>query len=405
MQNKIYLDYAATTPCDDLVIHEMIPYMGRIFGNPNSLHSYGIDARNALDNARSQIAKLLGSDDCEIIFTSGATESSNISILRTMKYFANRGKSHCLTLKTEHKATLTCFERLRREGYDAELLDVNKQGLLDLEYLESSITDKTALLSICLVNNETGVIQDIENISKICRNKGILLHVDGTQGFGKIPLNMKVLDIDFMSASGHKIYGPKGIGILYCKKENRKYLRIPNANPDVEFGIRAGTVPVALCVGFGKAAVLASKSMNSNIEHIKALREYFIESITSELKEIYINGSPDHNYPGIINVSFRGCEGEALMMEAKNIAVSSGSACTSNKLSLSHVLSAMGISPDIAQSSLRVSIGKMTTKADIDIAISDLVAATNKLRAMSPIWDMIKSGMDIDSIFRRSGGN
>lgn len=405
MQDIIYLDYASTTPCDPEVVNEMLPYFSDIFGNPNSLHTYGTKAKTALDKARGRIQDLINAEFDEIIFTSGATQSIQIVLQRTMKSISANGKNGLTTLKTEHKATLDTATLIKSEGFELNFVEVKKDGLLDINNLENNLPENTVLFSVCMVNNETGVLQDIKKITEICHKKGILIHVDATQAFGKIHINVKDLDIDFMSTSGHKIYGPKGIGILFCKKSNMKYLRVPRANHEVEFGIRAGTVSVALCVGFGKAAEIANTEIDKNLAHITKLRKMLIEGITSELDEIYINGSEEHNYPGIVNISFRGCEGEALMMESKRIAVSSGSACTSNKLSISHVLDAMGIPPDIAQSSLRITIGKLTSESDIKTAIEDLTKATKKLRQMSPIWDMIKSGMDIDNIFKRRSQN
>jgi cysteine desulfurase len=314
-----------------------------------------------------------------------------------------KGNKCFLTIKTEHKSILNIGLLLKQYGMNIKLLGVNNDGILDLNYLDENLNECSGLFSVCFVNNETGVLQDIKKISEICHKKNVLLHVDATQALGKIPIDVKDLDIDFMSASGHKIYGPKGIGILYSKKENMKYLRVPGANPEVEFGIRAGTVNVPLCVGMGKACSLAKSEMSESLKKITKLREMFIKGITSKLDEIYINGSEEHNYPGIINISFRGCEGEALMMEAHRISVSSGSACTSNKLTISHVLDAMNVPPDIAQSSLRITIGRMTSESDIEIAIEDLVNATNKLRDMSPVWDMIKSGIDVNSVFKDRG--
>lgn len=395
MKYPIYLDYAATTPCATNVFDVMAPYFYQKFGNPNSLHFYGNEAIEGLDEARRQVVDLINADFDEIIFTSGSTEASNISIIRTILSI----KKDFITTKTEHKSILDIANHLKMNGTKIVLLDIQKDGLLDLNYLEQNLNENSGLVSICLVNNETGVLQDIKKITEICHKNGTLVHIDATQGFGKIPIDVKNIPVDFMSVSGHKIYGPKGIGALYCKKSNMKYLRVPRANHEVEFGIRAGTVPVALCVGMGYAAYLAKNDMEQNLKHISELREMFIKGIMSQLDEIYINGSTEKNYPGIINMSFRGCEGEALMMEAKRIAVASGSACTSNKLSISHVLDAMKIPADIAQSSLRISIGKDTTKSNIEIAIEDLVNATKKLRDISPVWDMIKSGVDIDSIF------
>ena len=397
----IYLDYAATTPCDAAVLQEMLPYFTEVFGNPNSLHKFGMDAKDALDVARMRVADALNANFEEIIFTSGATESTNIAVIRTMKSLQKAGKSRFLTLPTEHKATLTVANYLKSNGFNVEFLEVNREGILEIETLQNALNDNVGMLSICHINNETGTMQDIRNIIDICHKHGVLVHVDATQSLGKTKIDVQDLDIDFLSASGHKVYAPKGIGILFCKKANKKYLRVPRANPEVEFGIRAGTIPVCLCVGMGKAIEIANKDIDKNWQHAVKLRNIFIDGIKSQLEEIYINGSEKSNYPGIINMSFRGCEGEALMMEAKHIAVSSGSVCTSNVLSISHELDAMKVPADIAQSSLRITIGKSTTEADIRVAIDDLVSATKKLRNMSPVWDMIKAGIDIDSVFKR----
>ncbi|MDR3224339.1 MAG: cysteine desulfurase [Holosporales bacterium] len=400
-KNVIYLDYAATTPCDTRVLAEMIPYFCDVFGNPNSLHSYGIDALDGVDKARIRIKGLLHSKFEETVFTSGATESNKIAIVRTMQALAKSGKNHFITLKTEHKSVIDCVDYLKRNGIETTLLDVQHDGLLDLDHLADSIKDNTGLVSFCFVNNETGTIQDAKKIVEICRDKGTLVHTDATQAFGKIPIDVSDLDVDFLSASGHKIYGPKGVGIFYFKHSNRKFISIPGANHEVEFGIRSGTVPVALCVGMGIAAEIANAEMAENLKHVRKLRKQFIDGIHASLDETYINGSETSNYPGIINMSFRGCEGEALMMEASGIAVSSGSACTSNKLTISHVLAAMQIPADIAQSSLRITIGKSTTEQDIDVAINELIVASKKLRAISPVWDIIISGSNVDSIFSK----
>lgn len=397
----IYLDYAATTPCDATVLKEMLPYFTNVFGNSNSLHKFGMDAKDALDIARTRIAEAINSGFEEIIFTSGATESINIAVVRTMKSLQKSGKNKFLTLATEHKATLTVANDLKSNGFDIEFLRVNYEGILEIETLENSLNDQVGMLSICHINNETGTMQDIRSIIEICHKHNVLVHVDATQSLGKTKIDVQDMDIDFLSASGHKLYAPKGIGVLFCKKTNMKHLRVPKANPEVEFGIRAGTVPVCLCVGMGKAIEIANKDIDKNWQHALKLRKIFVDGIESQLDEIYINGSEQSNYPGIINMSFRGCEGEALMMEAKHIAISSGSACTSNILSISHVLDAMGIPADIAQSSLRITIGKDTTEDNIAVAVEDLVNATKKLRNMSPVWDMIKAGIDIDSVFKR----
>ena len=400
MRDIVYLDYAATTPCDSIVVEEMLPYFSLNFGNPNSIHKFGMEAKDALDIARNRIKEVINSDFDEVIFTCGATESTKIALTRTAQSLLKSGKNRFLTLTTEHKATLTIANYLKSNGFDVEFLSVQNDGLLDLNLLNNSLNEKTGILSVCLTNNETGTTQNIKQITDICHKHGVLVHVDATQSFGKIKLDVKDIDVDFMSASGHKIYGPKGIGLLFCKKSNMKHLRVPKANHEVEFGIRDGTVPVPLCVGFGKAAEIANSNIEKNLKHVTELRKILIDGITSQLEEIYINGSMYSNYPGIVNMSFRGCEGEALMMEANKIAISSGSACTSNSLSVSHVLDAMGIPADIAQSSLRITIGKSTSKSDIEIAIENLVNATKKLRKMSPVWDMIKAGVDIDSVFK-----
>ena len=287
----IYLDYAATTPCDAVVLQEMLPYFSEIFGNPNSLHQFGMEAKDALDIARNRIAEAINSDFEEVIFTSGATESTNIAITRTMKSLQKSGKNRFLTLPTEHKATLTVANYLKNNGFDTEFLDVNREGILEIATLENALDEQVGMLSICHINNETGTMQDIRNIINICHKHNVLVHVDATQSLGKTKIDVKDLDIDFLSASGHKVYAPKGIGVLFCKKANMKYLRVPRANPEVEFGIRAGTVPVCLCVGMGKAVEIANKDIEKNWRHATKLRQIFIDKIKSQLDEIYINGS------------------------------------------------------------------------------------------------------------------
>ena len=397
--NNIYLDYAATTPCDERVLESMIPYFTKKFGNPNSLHYYGVESANDLFDARKNISDFIKSLPEEIVFTSGSTESNKIIIKRVAKRMLKKGKNHVLTTKTEHKSVLDAFEDLKKEGIEVTFLDVLQDGLINLDLLKYSIKDNTSLVSVCFVNNETGVLQNIKEISKICHERGALFHTDATQALGKIDIDVKDLGIDFLSGSGHKIYAAKGIGLLFFAKNHINLLKKPRANNDVEFGIRAGTVPVALCVGFSRAISIAKEEMAEDYKRIKMLRDKLVNSLKS-LDEIYFNGSVESNYPGITNVSFRGVEGEALMMESKRICVASGSACTSNKLSISHVLDAMGIKADIAQSSIRISIGKFTTESDIENAVEDLIFATNKLRAMSPVWDMVKQGLDLDAIFK-----
>ena len=397
MIKPVYLDYAATTPCDPKVLQKMIPYFTEAYGNMNSLHYYGAEALEAVYDARTQISKDINSEFNEIIFTSGATESSSIAILRSIK----RLKQDFFTAKSQHASIIGIVHELQSSNYNVHFLNINRSGILDLNYLEEQLKQYKGLVSVCLVNNETGTLQNIKPIVELCHKYGSLIHVDATQAYGKLHLDMKELDIDFMSASGHKIYGPKGIGILFCKKSNLKYIRIPRSNPDVEFGIRAGTIPVPLCIGFAEASKISHEYIDQELERILKLRQLFIDNIKSNLEEIYINGSETSNYPGITNISFRGCEGEALMMESSRIAISSGSACTSNKLTISHVLAAMGVPPDIAQSSLRITFGRYTTERDIRIAVEDLIKATLKLRSVSAIWDMIKSGIDVNKVFER----
>ena len=393
----IYLDYAATTPCDTRVVECMLPYFSELYGNSNSFHIYGSQALEGLHNARCQIATNLNAEPKEVIFTSGASESNRIAILRTVE----RLKSDFFTAKTQHTSVMSLVTNLRNTGANVHYLKVGSDGILDLDFLEQELQKSKGLISICWVNNETGTMQNIKTIATLCHKYGSLIHVDGTQAFGRIHVDAKDLDVDFMSASGHKIYGPKGIGILYCKSSVAKYVRIPRANPDVEFGIRAGTVPIPLCVGMAEASRIAKSYIDSELVRLRKIRNDFINTMKNNLEEIYVNGSETSNYPGIINMSFRGCEGEALMMESPRIAISSGSACTSNKLTISHVLGAMGIDPDIAQSSLRITMGRPTTESDMQIASEDLTIATKKLRAMSPIWDMIKAGVDINKTFKR----
>ena len=399
-EDRVYLDYSSTTPCEQAVVDAMLPYFTTIFGNPNSLHQYGDVAAEALASARLDVAQLINAESDEIIFTSGATEANKIIIERVMKSCAKSKKNHFITFKAEHKSVLGCGAIVAEHGAEVSIIDVDKDGRINFETFRNALKENTGLVSVCFVNNETGVLQDIKQLATICHEKNIFLHTDATQALGKIAIDVRDLDIDFLSASSHKIYGPKGVGILFCRKKLRKILKVADANSAVEFGIREGTVPVALCVGMGKAASLIKNDIAKNLTYIAKLRDRLIHGLQSQLEEIVINGS-HQNYPGIVNISFRGCEGEALMMEAQKIAVSSSSACTSSKLSASHVLAAMNVSHDIAQSSLRITIGKRTTEREIDIAIEELVFATNKLRAISPIWDMIKEGVDVAKAFEK----
>lgn len=402
----VYLDYAATTPCDDFVLSEMFDAYRNCFGNPNSLHKYGEYAATLLSVARSNICSILNANNYEIIFTSGATESINIALSRTMQKMSSSGRNHIITFATEHKATIDAVKFLERFcNVEVSILGVDEDGIIDIAGVENVIKSSTAMISVCHVNNETGTLQDIRALSVLCKKYDVILHLDATQSFGKMAIDVDNDGIDMMSISAHKIYGPKGIGILYCRKKLQSNLRVPGGNLDIEYGIRLGTQPVPLCVGMGAAAKIAKSKMIDDYARITKLRNRFVSGVKGQLSEIYINGSESSNFPGIINMSFRGCEGEALMMEANNIAIASGSACTSNKLTISHVLDAMHVKHDIAQSSLRISIGRYTTEEEVDIAIESLVSATNKLRDISPVWDMIQDGIDLDEFFADSIGH
>jgi cysteine desulfurase len=369
----------------------MIPYFTHKFGNANSQHFYGNESLIALSHSREKVAEILNSDFEEVVFTSGATESNRMVL-------TNCGEEkRVVSLKTEHKSVVDICSNMK-EGL---LLDVETNGKLNIELLKETLQEgNISLVSICFVNNETGVTQDIKKIADVCHEHGVLIHTDATQAFGKLKIDVKDLGVDFLSASGHKIYGPKGVGILYYNKKHHKKLRIRLANHAVEFGIRAGTSAIPLCIGLAKAASILADEMDENIIRIAGLRNHLIETIQNSIEETYVNGANDDNYPGIVNISFRGCEGEAIMMEASQICVSSGSACTSNKLTISHVLDAMKVPSDTAQSSIRVSIGKHTSRNDIEIAAEDLIKATNKLRDMSSVWEMIKRGDDIEEVFK-----
>ncbi|MDR1488141.1 MAG: aminotransferase class V-fold PLP-dependent enzyme [Holosporales bacterium] len=395
MFKPIYLDYAATTPCDERVLAEMLPYFGEKFGNSSSSHYYGLSAFEDLSLAREKIAAIINAEFDEIVFTSGATESTRIVIERVCSK-----ENVIITLKTEHKSVFESCNLVKNSVF----LDVLPNGLLDHNLLRENIVKHEAkLVSICFINNETGVVQNVKEISKICHEHGALLHIDATQALCKVPIDVKNLECDFISASGHKIYGPKGVGLVYFNRKHYKLIKQKGeTNADPEFGIRGGTIPVPLCIGFCAACNITNQEILDNLKHIENLRTILVNGIRKNLEEIYINGENPSNYPGIVNISFRGCEGEALMMEASRICISSGSACTSNRLTISHVLEAMNVLPDIAQSSLRISIGKNTSESDINIAIEDLVAATKKLRKMSPLWEMIKNGIDVNSVFKDS---
>jgi len=394
----VYLDYQATTPTDPRVVETMLPYFNARFGNPHSRsHAYGWRAEDAVEHAREQIASLIKANPKELIFTSGATESNNLA-LKGVAYFYKDKKNHIITCVTEHKCVLDACRHLEQEGFRVTYLPVGANGLIDLERLKATIDDKTALVSIMAVNNEIGVIQPIREIGRICRERGVFFHTDCAQAVGKIPLDVEDMNIDLMSISGHKIYGPMGIGALYVRRRPRVRL-VPLINAGgQERGMRSGTLPLPLCVGLGAACAIAEKEMGAEAERLKAMRDRLYNRLKQRLPEIYLNGDLDHRIPGNLNISFAYVEGEGLMMGLKDLAVSSGSACTSASLEPSYVLRALGVEEELAHTSLRLGLGRFTTEAEVDYAADRIAAEVERLRAMSPLWEMAREGIDIKSI-------
>jgi cysteine desulfurase len=394
----IYLDYQATTPMDPRVLEAMMPYFTYKFGNPHSRsHSYGWEAEEGVEKARGQLAKLIGADDKEVIFTSGATESNNLAIRGVAEFYKDR-KNHIVTTVTEHKCVLDTCRHLEQNGFEVTYLPVQKNGLIDLEELRSAITDKTVVVSIMAVNNEIGVIQPLEEIGKICREKKTFFHTDAAQAAGKIPLDVEAMNIDLMSISGHKIYGPKGIGALYVRRKPRVRLVPLIVGGGQERGFRSGTLPTPLCVGLGEAAEICMKEMAGEAVRIKKLQERMLKGLNAKLPEIFVNGDLERRIPGNLNISFAHVEGESLMMGIKGLSVSSGSACTSASLEPSYVLRALGVEEEMAHTSLRIGLGRFTTEQEVDTAVADLVHHVTKLREMSPLWEMSQEGIDIKSI-------
>ena len=394
----IYLDYQATTPMDPRVLEAMMPYFTYKFGNPHSRsHSYGWEAEEGVEKARGQLAKLIGADDKEVIFTSGATESNNLAIRGVAEFYKDR-KNHIVTTVTEHKCVLDTCRHLEQNGFEVTYLPVRKNGLIDLEELRAAITDKTVVVSIMAVNNEIGVIQPLEEIGKICREKKTFFHTDAAQAAGKIPLDVEAMNIDLMSISGHKIYGPKGIGALYVRRKPRVRLVPLIVGGGQERGFRSGTLPTPLCVGLGEAAEICMKEMAGEAVRIKKLQERMLKGLNAKLPEIFVNGDLEHRIPGNLNISFAHVEGESLMMGIKGLSVSSGSACTSASLEPSYVLRALGVEEEMAHTSLRIGLGRFTTEQEVDTAVADLVHHVTKLREMSPLWEMSQEGIDIKSI-------
>lgn len=399
MKLPIYFDYAATCPVDERVAEKMVQCMTMdgTFGNPASRsHRYGWQAEEAVDTAREQIADLLNADPREIVITSGATESDNLAIKGAAHFYGKKGK-HIITCKTEHKAVLDTCRQLEREGYEVTYLAPEANGLIDLNKLQDAMREDTVLVSIMHVNNEIGVIQDISAIGELCRERKIIFHVDGAQSVGKLPIDVQEMKVDLISISGHKMYGPKGVGALYVRRKPRIRLEAQMHGGGHERGFRSGTLATHQIVGMGEAARVANQDMQKDFEHAKALRNRMLEGL-KELEALTINGDLDQRLPNNLNVSFAFVEGESLLMSLKDLAVSSGSACTSASLEPSYVLRALGLDDELAHSSVRFSFGRYTTEEEVDYAVEQIIAAVNKLRDMSPLWDMYKEGVDLSTV-------
>jgi len=394
----IYLDYQSTSPVDPRVADAVYKSMQEDFGNPHSrTHSFGWNAEEKVEIARKQIADLINADPKEIFFTSGATESNNIAIKGVANFYKNSGKNHIITVATEHKCVLNSVRDLEQEGFTTSFLGVNKNGLIDLNQLESLITDKTSLVSVMAINNEIGVIQPLKEIGQLCRKFGVFFHSDCAQAFGKIALDVNDLNLDLMSISGHKIYAPKGIGAIFVRRKPRVRIKPLFSGGGQERGIRCGTVPTSLALGLGLASEIAKNEMTKDHQHIKKLSDKFLKEIL-KLSHIYLNGDEVNRYCGNLNLSFAGIEGESLIMAIKDLGVSSGSACTSASLEPSYVLHALGVDEDLAHTSIRFGIGRFTTEEEIDYAINLINQKVNRLREMSPLWEMIQEGIDLKSI-------
>ena len=399
MKLPIYLDYAATTPVDQRVADEMMQCltMDGNFGNPASRsHRFGWQAEELVDQARNDIADLINADPREIVFTSGATESNNLAIKGAANFNKKKGK-HIITVKTEHKAVLDTFRELERQGFEATYLEVEENGLLDLKKLEAAMRDDTVLVSVMHVNNELGVIQDITTIGEMCRERKIMFHVDAAQSAGKVKIDLQELKVDFMSFSAHKIYGPKGIGALYVRRKPRARLEAQMHGGGHERGMRSGTLATHQIVGMGTAFRVAKQDFEKDHAHISTLRKRLLDGLMS-MDEVYFNGAIEQSVPGISNISFNFFEGESLLMAVKDIAVSSGSACTSASLEPSYVLRALGRNDELAHSSIRFSIGRFTTEEEIDYTVELLKNSIGRLREMSPLWEMHQEGIDLDSV-------
>ena len=397
VKTPVYLDYAATTPVDKRVAEKMIPYLTETFGNPASnSHAFGWTAEEAVEKARADIAALINADPKEIVFTSGATESDNLAIKGAANFYKTKGK-HLITVKTEHKAVLDTMRELERQGFEVTYLGVQENGLIDLEELKAAIRDDTILISVMWVNNEIGVVQDIPAIGEICRERKIIFHVDAAQACGKVPVDIEAAKIDLLSMSGHKVYGPKGIGALYVRRKPRVRLEAQMHGGGHERGFRSGTLPTHQIVGMGEAFRIAKEELEQDMAHYRKLRDIFLKGIEG-IEEVYINGDLEHRAPNNLNVSFNFVEGESLIMAVKELAVSSGSACTSASLEPSYVLRALGRNDELAHSSLRITFGRMTTEEEVQFAAELIKSKIGKLRELSPLWEMFKDGIDLNSI-------
>ena len=393
----IYMDYGATTPCDPRVVDSMVPWLREHFGNPASRsHAWGWEAEAAVEKARIEVADLIHADPREIVWTSGATESNNLAIKGAAHFYESKGR-HLVTVKTEHKCVLDSMRELERQGFEVTYLDVQDNGLLDLDRFKAALRPDTILASVMLVNNEIGVIQDIPSIGALCRERGILLHVDAAQATGKVVIDMATLPVDLMSLASHKTYGPKGIGALYVRRKPRVRIEAQMHGGGHERGMRSGTLATHQCVGMGEAFRIARLEMGTENERIRMLQGKLLAGLQS-MEQVFINGDLERRVPHNLNISFNYVEGESLIMGVKGLAVSSGSACTSASLEPSYVLRALGRSDELAHSSLRMTIGRFTTEAEIDYAVVTLQDRVAKLRELSPLWEMFKDGIDISTI-------
>ncbi len=393
----IYMDYSATNPCDERVVDAMIPWLREHFGNPASRsHAWGWEAEAAVEKAREHVAALVGADPREIVWTSGATESNNLALKGAAHFYKGKGR-HIITAKTEHKAVLDTCRELERQGFEVSYLDVREDGLLDLAAFEQAIRPDTILASVMFVNNEIGVIQDIAAIGEICRRKGVVFHVDAAQATGRVEIDLVTLKVDLMSLTSHKTYGPKGIGALYVRRKPRIRIEAQMHGGGHERGMRSGTLPTHQIVGMGEAYRIAKAEMADENKRIQALHDRMLDGL-KDIEQVFVNGHADKRVPHNLNMSFNFVEGESLIMGIKGLAVSSGSACTSASLEPSYVLRALGRSDELAHSSLRMTIGRWTTEADIDYAVQTIRQNVAKLRELSPLWEMFQDGVDIASI-------